>query len=89
MFTNCSGDPYFMEPFWMRHAASSAILVSGWHRMGYSYSDKSYISQLLVEYIKKLDAIVGNAISEGKYIVFGSGSTLFSMLLFIFPTPSF
>jgi len=51
--------------------------------MGYSYSDGSYISQLLVEYIKKLDAIVGNAISEGKYIVFGSGSTLFSMLLFM------
>ncbi|KAL5173309.1 Tryptophan aminotransferase-related protein 4 [Glycine soja] len=71
------GDPYFMEPFWI------AILVSGWHRMGYSYSDGSYISQLLVEYIKKLDAIVGNAISEGKYIVFGSGSTLFSMLLFM------
>ncbi|KAG4380375.1 hypothetical protein JHK82_045233 [Glycine max] len=64
-----------MEPFWMRHAASSAILVSGWHRMGYSYSDKSYISQLLVEYIKKLHAIVGNAITKGKYIVFGSGST--------------
>lgn len=59
----------------MRHAASSAILVSGWHRMGYSYSDGSYISQLLVEHIKKLHAIVGNAITEGKYIVFGSGST--------------
>ncbi|XP_047157127.1 tryptophan aminotransferase-related protein 4-like [Vigna umbellata] len=59
----------------MRHAASSAILVSGWHRMGYFYSDGSYISQLLVEHIKKVHAIVGNAITEGKYIVFGSGST--------------
>ncbi|KAG4952361.1 hypothetical protein JHK82_045231 [Glycine max] len=59
----------------MQHAASSAILVSGWHRMGYSYSDESYISQLLVEYIKKLHAIVGNAATEGRYIVFGSGST--------------
>lgn len=68
MFTNCSGDPYFMEPFWMRHAASSAILVSGWHRMGYSYSDKSYISQLLVEYIKKLHAIVGNAINHRRKV---------------------
>ncbi|KAL2966912.1 hypothetical protein AAZX31_16G144500 [Glycine max] len=69
------GDPYFMEPFWMQHAASSAILVSGWHRMSYSYSDGSVISQLLVEYIKKVHGIVGNAITEGKYIVFGSGST--------------
>ncbi|XP_047157126.1 tryptophan aminotransferase-related protein 4-like [Vigna umbellata] len=80
LLSNCSanagsGDPYFLEPFWMRHAASSAILVSGWHRMGYFYSDGSYISQLLVEHIKKVHAIVGNAITEGKYIVFGSGST--------------
>jgi len=72
---NCSGDPYFLEPFWKKHARSSAILVSGWHRMGYSYSDGSYISELLVEHIKKVHAIVGNAITEGKYIIFGSGST--------------
>ncbi|XP_017439181.1 tryptophan aminotransferase-related protein 4 isoform X2 [Vigna angularis] len=80
LLSNCyanagSGDPYFLEPFWMRHAANSAILVSGWHRMGYSYSDESYISQLLVDHIEKVHAIVGNVITEGKYIVFGSGST--------------
>ncbi|TKY46072.1 Tryptophan aminotransferase-related protein 4 [Spatholobus suberectus] len=70
-----SGDPYFLEPFWMRHVANSAILVSGWHRMGYSYSDGSFISELLVKYIRKVHAIAGNAITEGRYIVFGSGST--------------
>ena len=59
----------------MRRAASSAILVSGWHRMGYTYSDGSYISELLVKYIKKVHDMVGNAITEGKYIIFGSGST--------------
>ena len=51
------------------------MLVSGWHRMGYTYSDGSYISQLLVEYIQTLHDIVGNAVTEGKHIVFGSGST--------------
>jgi len=70
-----SGDPYFLEPFWKKHARMSAILVSGWHRMGYTYSDGSYISQLLVDHIQKLHDIVGNAITEGKHIVFGSGST--------------
>ena len=75
MNVNCSGDPYFLEPFWKKHATSSAILVSGWHRMGYTYSDGSYISQLLVDHIQKLHDIVGNAITEGKHIVFGSGST--------------
>ncbi|KAK7380538.1 hypothetical protein VNO78_33051 [Psophocarpus tetragonolobus] len=80
LLSNCSadagsGDPYFLEPFWMERAASSAILVSGWHRMGYTYSDRTYISELLVKYIKKFHATVGNAITEGKYIIFGSGST--------------
>ncbi|KAL5122864.1 Tryptophan aminotransferase-related protein 4 [Glycine soja] len=70
-----SGDPYFLEPFWMRHAASSAILVSGWHRMSYSYSDGSYISEVLVKYIQKVHSIVGNAITKGRYFIFGSGST--------------
>ncbi|KAE9617449.1 hypothetical protein Lal_00034732 [Lupinus albus] len=70
-----SGDPYFLEPFWMKHAASSAVLVSGWHRMGYSYSDGTYISELLVNYIRKLHDTVGNAVTEGKYIIFGGGST--------------
>ncbi|CAL0328560.1 unnamed protein product [Lupinus luteus] len=70
-----SGDPYFLEPFWMKHAASSAVLVSGWHRMGYTYSDGSYISELLVKYIQKLHDTVGNAVTEGKYIIFGGGST--------------
>ncbi|KAL9277890.1 hypothetical protein ACSQ67_024902 [Phaseolus vulgaris] len=54
---------------------SSVILVSGWHKMGYTYSDGSYISQLLVDLIQKLHGIVGNAITEGKYFVFGSGLT--------------
>jgi len=43
--------------------------------MGYTYSDGSYISQLLVDLIQKLHGIVGNAITEGKYFVFGSGLT--------------
>lgn len=70
-----SGNPYFLEPFWMQHAASSAILVSGWHRMGYTYSDGTHISELLVKYIRKVHGIVGNAITEGRYIIFGSGAT--------------
>ncbi|XP_027359298.1 tryptophan aminotransferase-related protein 4-like [Abrus precatorius] len=70
-----SGDPLFLEPFWIKHAARSAILVSGWHRMSYVYSDGSYISELLVKYIRKVHEIVGNAVTEGRYIIFGSGST--------------
>ncbi|XP_020535517.1 tryptophan aminotransferase-related protein 4 isoform X2 [Jatropha curcas] len=80
LFPNCtvnanSGDPLFLEPFWVKHAGSSAFLVAGWHRMSYMYSDGSYISQELESHIRKVHAIVGNAITEGRYIAFGVGST--------------
>ncbi|XP_004290481.1 PREDICTED: tryptophan aminotransferase-related protein 4 [Fragaria vesca subsp. vesca] len=69
------GDPYFLEPFWMEHASESAILVAGWHRMGYSFSDKSYISQELERLIRKVHDVAGNAVTQGRYIVIGAGST--------------
>jgi len=43
--------------------------------MGYTYSDGSYLSQFLVDHIQKLHGIVGNATTEGKFFVFGSGLT--------------
>ncbi|KAL3504590.1 hypothetical protein ACH5RR_034431 [Cinchona calisaya] len=69
------GDPLFLEPFWMLHPASSALLVAGWHRMSYIFNDHTYISQVLVNHIRKVHAIAKNAVTDGKYIVFGAGST--------------
>ncbi|PON52681.1 Trytophan aminotransferase [Parasponia andersonii] len=70
-----SGDPYFLEPFWMKKAESSAVLVSGWHRLGYTYSDGSYISKVLENEIRQLHDVVGNAVTKGRYIIYGAGST--------------
>ncbi|KAJ9546042.1 hypothetical protein OSB04_025749 [Centaurea solstitialis] len=70
-----SGDPIFLEPFWMQHATNSAILISGWHRMSYSYDDNWFKSTQLENYIRKMHSIVGNAITEGRYIVYGIGSS--------------
>ena len=64
-----------MEPFWRRNAATSAIMMAGWHRMGYEFGDGSLISKELEKKIRKLYATVGNAVTEGRYIVFGAGST--------------
>ncbi|GJW43783.1 tryptophan aminotransferase-related protein 3-like protein [Tanacetum coccineum] len=36
-----SGDPIFMEPFWMQNAVNSAIVISGWHRLGYWYDHEA------------------------------------------------
>ncbi|KAK3009563.1 hypothetical protein RJ639_013540 [Escallonia herrerae] len=70
-----SGDPLFLEPFWVQHAASSAVLVAGWHRMSYSFTDRSFISQELKKQILKVHAIAKNAVTDGKYIIYGAGST--------------
>ncbi|CAL5348640.1 unnamed protein product [Camellia sinensis] len=70
-----SGDPLFLEPFWMEHAASSALVVVGWHRMSYTFNDHSFISRNLENHIRKVHSIAKNAITDGRYILFGGGST--------------
>ncbi|XP_060170836.1 tryptophan aminotransferase-related protein 4-like [Lycium barbarum] len=79
-FPNCpadvdGGDPLFLEPFWIQNAASSAVVVSGWHRMSYFFPNQSHISKELDRNIRKIHAIAKNAITNGRYIVFGVGST--------------
>lgn len=59
----------------MQHAASSAILVPGWHRMSYQFNENAPFSIELEKYIRKLHTIAGNAVTAGRYIVFGVGST--------------
>ncbi|XAR48639.1 hypothetical protein NMG60_11031521 [Bertholletia excelsa] len=70
-----SGDPLFLEPFWIQNAASSALLVAGWHRMSYTFDDKSFISHELEKHIRKVHSKAKNAVTEGRYMVFGAGST--------------
>ncbi|XP_042013529.1 tryptophan aminotransferase-related protein 3-like [Salvia splendens] len=70
-----SGDPLFLEPFWMHHASSSAVLISGWHRMSYNFPGPTAISEVLDSHIRRLHHVAKNALTEGKYIVFGGGST--------------
>jgi hypothetical protein len=72
---DCSGDPIFLEPFWMKNAAKSAVVISGWHRMSYEFSDGSLISKVLKEQIRNVHDHVGNAKTDGKYIIFGVGAT--------------
>ncbi|KAI6689600.1 hypothetical protein NL676_026428 [Syzygium grande] len=69
------GDPLFLEPFWKQHAESSAVVVAGWHRMSYSFIDETTLSKELESLIRKLHSQVGNAVTDGKYILFGAGST--------------
>ncbi|TVU00761.1 hypothetical protein EJB05_02098, partial [Eragrostis curvula] len=70
-----SADQMFMEPYWMRHAADSAVVVSGWHRMSYFATDNGeYQSVELERHIRMLHKAVGNAVVDDKHVVFGTGS---------------
>ncbi|KAL1091677.1 hypothetical protein V6Z11_D07G173900 [Gossypium hirsutum] len=70
-----SGDPLFLEPFWMQHLASSALVVAGWHQMSYTYGGKSFFSKELAKVVRKVHASVGNAVTQNRFIIFGAGST--------------
>ena len=65
----------FLEPFWVKHSANSAVVVPGWHRMSYAFDDGSLISKELETQIRKLHEVVGNAITKDRYIIFGAGAT--------------
>ncbi|GJN04565.1 hypothetical protein PR202_ga22126 [Eleusine coracana subsp. coracana] len=69
------GDPLFMEPYWRRHAAASAVVLPGWHRMSYLTTDSLFQSVELENQIRRLHSAVGNAVVDGKHLVFGTGST--------------
>ncbi|KAJ9675513.1 hypothetical protein PVL29_024440 [Vitis rotundifolia] len=59
----------------MQNAGNSAVLVAGWHRMSYRFADQSFISQELERLIRRLHASTGNAITGGRFILFGAGLT--------------
>ncbi|MBA0846319.1 hypothetical protein Goshw_000380 [Gossypium schwendimanii] len=70
-----SGDPLFLEPFWMQHLAGSALVVAGWHQMSYTYGGNSFFSKELAKVVRKVHASVGNAVTQNRFIIFGAGST--------------
>ncbi|CAD6237063.1 unnamed protein product [Miscanthus lutarioriparius] len=68
-----SGNPLFLEPYWRRHAAASAVVFSGWHRMSYTTTGR-FQSVELERQIRRLHRAVGNAVADDKHLVFASGS---------------
>ncbi|GLJ26947.1 hypothetical protein SUGI_0527550 [Cryptomeria japonica] len=72
-----SGDPGFLEPFRIANAEVGATVVPAWYRMSYQINDglRSVVSPELEKQIRAIHALVGNAITEGRYIVLGTGST--------------
>ncbi|KAF8678501.1 hypothetical protein HU200_046255 [Digitaria exilis] len=63
------------SPYWRRHAAASAVVFSGWHRMSYVTTESfSFQSVELERQIRLLHRAVGNAVVDDKHVVFAAGS---------------
>ncbi|GLJ26926.1 hypothetical protein SUGI_0527030 [Cryptomeria japonica] len=72
------GDPTFLEPFWIANAEAGATVVPAWYRMSYDVNNAleySATSPELEKQIRALHEMVGNAVTKGRYIVLGTGST--------------
>jgi len=66
----------FLEPFWIRKAEESAVVESGWHRMSYTFNGYGlFVSAELEKIIRKLHNVVGNAVTDNRFIIFGAGAT--------------
>ncbi|MCO5599062.1 hypothetical protein L7F22_053161 [Adiantum nelumboides] len=72
-----SGDPLMFLPYWRKNSAASAVLIPGWYRIGYELTQP--LIPGLEKEIRALHKLVGNAVTDGRYLVVGSGITQLMM----------
>ncbi|XP_058767078.1 tryptophan aminotransferase-related protein 2-like [Vicia villosa] len=72
------GNPTVYERFWRQSGDKTSITIKGWQSMSY-FVDVSNICWFLeAEFAKevmRLHRVVGNAVTDGRYIVVGTGSS--------------
>jgi hypothetical protein len=71
-----SGNPLLFEAYWRENADLGTTVIPGWYRMGYRPQDSAttFYMDAFMDAIRDLHALVGNAVTEGRYIVAGTGS---------------
>ncbi|KAG5039594.1 hypothetical protein AAZX31_05G038800 [Glycine max] len=72
------GDPTIYERFWRQVGDKTTIIIPGWQSLSY-FSDGSNICWFLetefAREVVRLHKVVGNAVTEGRHIVVGTGSS--------------
>nr|AIN44207.1 TAR1 [Rosa hybrid cultivar] len=72
------GDPTMYEKYWMMMGERTTVVIPGWHSMSYFSDVKNLCWFLEPEFAKqvfRLHRVVGNAVTEGRHIVVGTGSS--------------
>ncbi|KAL9243123.1 hypothetical protein vseg_017051 [Gypsophila vaccaria] len=80
------GDPTMYETYWQNAGDKSTVVISGWQSMSY-FSDVNnlcwFLEPTFAKEVIRLHKVVGNAVTEGRHIVVGTGSTqLFQAALY-------
>ncbi|KAK8280707.1 hypothetical protein V6Z12_D09G193300 [Gossypium hirsutum] len=80
------GDPTMYESYWQKKGDETTVVIPGWQFMSY-FSDATRLCWFLepefAKQIVRLHNVVGNAVTENRHIVVGTGSTqLFQAALY-------
>lgn len=86
------GDPTMYEKFWQQIGEKTTVVISGWQYISY-FSDINNLCWFLepefANAVIRLHKVVGNAITEDRHIVVGTGSSqLFQALLYALSPPN-
>ncbi|KAF7838292.1 tryptophan aminotransferase-related protein 2-like [Senna tora] len=72
------GDPTVYETFWRQMGDKTSITIPGWQSISY-FSDATNICWFLepefAKEVVRLHNVVGNAVTEGRHVVVGTGSS--------------
>ncbi|KAL6583768.1 Tryptophan aminotransferase-related protein 2 [Orobanche minor] len=85
------GDPTMYERYWQQMDDRTTVVIPGWKFISY-FSDKKNLCWFLepefADAIIRLHKLVGNAVTDDRYIVVGTGSTqLFQAVLYAVTRP--
>ncbi|CAM8943509.1 unnamed protein product [Rhodiola kirilowii] len=88
---HCSGDPTMYENFWKHMDEETTIVIPGWQSISY-FSDPTnpcwFLEPEFAKQVVRIHKVVGNAITENRYIVVGTGSTqLYQAALYALAPP--
>lgn len=78
MFFFCRGDPTAFQEYWMKKTDKYTVVIPGWDLMSYFSDTKDvcwFLEPELAKAIKALHGVIGNAATEERYIVVGTGSS--------------
>ncbi|XP_020217965.1 L-tryptophan--pyruvate aminotransferase 1 [Cajanus cajan] len=86
------GDPLVFEAYWKKMSEACTVVIKGWELMSYLSDDKNVCWYMLPEFgeaVRRLHHVVGNAVTQERHIVVGTGATqLFQAALYALSSDS-